>query len=155
MKFLGVILLFSFLTGCGSLHQHVGKIPESINVEDYSNIDLQKNEFSTIICAEGDRRYYFLGTSKPSLSLTFKDEGFKLFKSSYDAVRLNSEKRSFELRFDYKDQFAVFSVNNFDFKPGVTYYAKYSISTYQSVKIWIEKSDGEVVYGKKPEDGQF
>lgn len=155
MKLLGVILLFSLLTGCGSLHQHVGTVPKDIDVEEYSKIDLQKDEFSTIICAEGDRRYYFIGTSKPNLSLTFTDEGFNFFKSSYDAVRLNSGKRNFKLTFDYKDQYAIFNVNGFVFEPSTTYYAKYSINTYKSVKVWIEKANGEVVYGQKPTEGQF
>jgi hypothetical protein len=155
MKILGVTLLLLLLTGCGTLHQHMGKVPEGINIRDYSEIDLQKDEFSTLICAEGDRRYYFLGTSKPNLSLTFTDEEFKFFNSSYDAVRLNSGKRSFKLKFDYKDQFAVFNVNGFVFEPNTTYYAKYSVNTSKTVKVWIEKSNGEVVYGKKPAEGQL
>ncbi len=145
-----MFLLFS----CGILPQHWGEIPNNIKSENYGELSNEDTDASEIICAQGERQYYFIGTSRPGLELQFDDEGFQFFNSSYEAVRLKPGKRNFTLRFSYRYIYANFKVKNFQFEPNTKYFAKYSIGG-NKVKVWIEKENGSVVYGKKPTEGQF
>ena len=142
------ILLF----GCSSLPQHMGEVPSDLEVEVHGNIDEASGNYSELYCSEGERQYFFLGTSKPNITVTL-DSSF--FATSYEAVRFRSGHRNINLRFEFSNQFANFKVKNFNFEPGVKYYAKYSVGSYKRIRIWLEKSDGTVVYGKKPEEGSL
>ena len=153
-NFLSLTFLVLLINGCASFTQHWGEIPEDINSKYAPGTDVQDTKLAEIICASGERQYYFIGTSKPSLKLQFDDEGFKLFKMSYDAVKLKPARRSFTLHWSFLDRYAIFKVKNFEFKENTRYFAKYSAKR-DVVKVWIEQEDGKVVYGKKPEQGQF
>lgn len=154
MRLLAVALML-VLIGCGSLPQHIGQVDPDLSVDtDESAEGLALDETSEIFCASGDRQYYFIGTSKPQLSLEFTDTTYSVFRSKYEAVRVKPVERSFRIHFNYKDRFAKFDVKKFKFEPKEKYYVYYS--TYASrIKIWIEKSSGEVVYGQKPKDGSY
>lgn len=154
MKYITVILLSIMMASCASYPQHWGEIPEDISPVYNSPATPEHSNLAQITCAEGDREYYFLGTSKPSLGLRFTDEGFSFIKSFKPAWKVLPKERSFTLRWSFSDKYAEFKVRKFKFEPNTKYYAKYSAKQGQ-VKVWIEKEDGKVVYGKKPIEGQF
>lgn len=154
MKNIIVILLAIIVASCASYPQHWGEIPEDIEPVYNSPAKSGDDNLAQIICAEGDREYYFLGTSKPTLGLRFTDEGFSLFKSYKSAWKVLPKERDFTLRWSFSDKYAEFKVRNFKFEPKAKYYAKYSAKKGQ-VKVWIETESGKVVYGKKPIEGQF
>lgn len=155
MRYVVVLSLILFLQGCGSLPHHTGQIPSDYNMQDNNRVnggDL--SEAAELITASGERQYYILGSSRPSLTVSFRDQGFSIFGNSYSAVRVNPGKRDLRFTFQYRDSSAIFDVDNFDFEPHTRYYAKYSTFN-RSVRMWIEKDDGTVVYGVRPEEGQF
>jgi hypothetical protein len=152
MKLISILAMSVFLFGCSSLPHHMGEVPNDLEVEVHGNIDEANGEYSELYCSEGERQYFFLGTSKPNLTVSLDNS---IFASSYDAVRFRSGHRNINLRFEFSNLFANFKVRNFNFEPGVKYYAKYSVGSYERIKVWIEKSDGTVVYGKKPDEGHL
>lgn len=155
MRYLLVLFFVFLLQGCGSMPQHHGQIPSDYSLEENKNVN--PGDFSQaaeLICASGETQFYFIGYSKPQLSVSFSDQGFSFFGNNYTAVKLNPGVRSMRFTFRYRDSFANFNVNNFKFEPNTKYYAKYS-TVGRGVRMWIEKEDGEVVYGRRTEDGQF
>lgn len=154
MKKITLVLISIFLTSCASYPQHWGDIPSEPSFVYNQGAQNHNEELAEIICAEGEREYYFIGTSKPSLGLRFTDEGFSFVKSYKSAWKLAAGERSFTLRWSFSGKYADFKVHKFNFEPGVQYLAKYSAKQGQ-VKVWIETADGKVVYGKKPTEGQF
>lgn len=153
MKRLVVMLMTVLVTSCASYPQHWGDIPKDIEADYHPQSIENLDGLSEIICAEGEREYYFLGTSKPSLQITF-DKSSNLFTKYYEAVKIYPHERSFTLKWSFSDKFAKFKVSKFKFEPDTRYYAKYSAKEDQ-IKVWIEKENGEVVYGKRPVEGQF
>lgn len=145
------------VTGCGRMPQHVGTIPENITPdEDISYHDeFDKYTYSEITCAEGERQVYFIGWDTPSLTLLFNDKGkLSIFQPSYQSVKLAPGKRDFVLHFNYRTLNADIKVKQFDFEPKTKYFARYSTDG-RRIKVWIEKEDGTIVYGTKPEEGTF
>jgi len=156
MKHISVILLSIIMASCASYPQHWGQIPSDVGFSYAKHAKKGADDLAQIICAEGEREYYFLGTNKPQLGLRFTDQGFSLFKNHKPAWKVAPSKRSFTMRWSFTNKHADFPVHNFVFEPGAKYFAKYSANPNQGqIKVWIEKEDGKVVYGKKPIEGQF
>lgn len=152
MKKLIVLPLFLVLFGCASLPQHWGEFSDNTKSKYDSGVSKLDESLAEIICASGKMN---LSLSKPMLKLTFDDtKGLDLFKKSYTSVKLKPATRDFTLRWSYKNQYAEFKAKNFEFKANTKYFANYSVRK-GVVKVWIEHEDGTVVYGKKPEEGQF
>ncbi|GHB73084.1 hypothetical protein GCM10008107_23130 [Psychrosphaera saromensis] len=154
MKKIILIIMAVILTGCASLPQHKGVIPLDVSPTYNQSAKQGDENLAEIICAEGERQYYFLGTSKPSLSLMFTDEGFKFFNDYKSSWKLAPGKRNFTLHWSFDDRYADFKVSQFEFKANEKYLAKYSVQNRQ-IKVWIETEDGTVVFGKRPNEGEF
>jgi WD40 repeat protein len=154
MKKISLILISLMMTACASYPQHWGSIPEDAR-HTYNKPSKPTDEnLAEIICAEGEREYYFIGTSKPKLMLRFTDEGSSFFKSYRNAWKVAPKERNFNLHWSFKGSYADFSVRDFKFEPNEKYYAKYS-ANQNKIKVWIETQSGDVVFGKKPTEGQF
>ena len=139
---------------CASYPQHFGVIPEDITPV-YNKPATSKDEnLAQITCAEGEREYYFLGTSKPALRLRFTDQGSSFVKSYKGAWKVVPAERNFVLRWSFRNKYADFFVRDFKFEPNTHYYAKYSAKDRQ-IKVWIETEAGDVVFGRRPADGQY
>lgn len=157
MKKIIILIFMSILSGCANLSQHTGNIDQDIVVKKYESgiSESDKQNTAELICAKGDRQVYILGTDRPKLSVQFTDNDRSFFNPYYSTVKLRSGKRSFRLHFSFSETYANFEVKDLEFEPNKRYYAYYSVSNNRLIKVWIEDSKGNIIFGKRPEEGQF
>ncbi|MCP3921670.1 MAG: hypothetical protein GY714_03700 [Desulfobacterales bacterium] len=150
-KIVSVLFISLLIVSCGSLKEHHGFIPKNIDIQEHNYLKgYDKKDFAEIICAKGGTQFYFIGWATPELKIKFDDEG-KSESAFYESMRLIPEVRDFTLKFTYRRQHASYKIDGFTFEPNTKYFAKYETS-HGRVKVWIEKKDGSVVYGSKPQE---